>query len=53
MTLVSSALLNPEVSQIDYTFLRINQVYSSEEIIHLSPAADYKFYDFEKSVRKE
>ena len=53
MTLMSSALLNPEVAQIDYTYLRINQVYSSEEIIHLAPAADYKFYDFDKSVRKE
>ena len=50
---MSSALLNPEVAQIDYTYLRINQVFSSEEIIHLGPAADYKFYDFEKSIRKE
>ena len=52
MKLISSVLLNPEISQIDYTYLRINQIYSAEEFIHLSPAADYKFYDFEKSVRK-
>lgn len=52
MTLKSSALLDPELSQIDYVYLRINQIFSSEEYIHLSPAADYKFYNFDKNVRK-
>ena len=49
---MSSALLDPQVSQIDYTFLRINKVTSAEEYIHLSPATPYKFYDYEKLVRK-
>jgi hypothetical protein len=49
---MSSALLDPEVSQIDYTYARINQISSAEEYIHLSPATPYKFYDYNKMVRK-